>query len=135
MSIQLTITTPERVTLDQTVEQVSIPTKLGYITVLPHHIPLVAQVVPGELIVKSAGKEETFAVAGGFVEVLPDKVTILADIAERPEEIDVRLAEEARARAEKLRAEKQVDSEEYAGLTAVIERELTRIKIAHKKKH
>lgn len=135
MSISLTITTPERIVLTEQVDSVTIPTTLGYITVLPHHIPLVAQVTPGELTYRSSAGEVSLVVAGGFTEVLPDSVTILADVAERPEEIDIRLVEEARERAEKLRAEKQTDSEEYAALTALIERELTRLKIARKKKH
>ncbi len=132
--MRLIITTPERTVLDHVVDQVSIPTAQGYITVLPHHIPLVAQVVAGELISKSGTAEESLIVAGGFVQVLGDSVTVLADIAERPEEVDIKLVEEARERAKKLLAEQDFDSVEYAALSAQLERELVRIKLARKRK-
>lgn len=134
MTIHLTITTPERTTLKETVDSVSIPTSLGYITVLPHHIPLVAQVAAGELIYRSGSAEESLIVAGGFVQVLGDSVTILADIAERPEEVDIKLVEEAHERAQKLLAEQDFDSVEYATFAAQLERELTRLRIARKRR-
>ncbi|MFA5359083.1 MAG: F0F1 ATP synthase subunit epsilon [Patescibacteria group bacterium] len=133
--IKFEITTPERKVYSQEVDQVTIPTVQGEITVLPGHIPLVSAVLPGELRTVKDGEEAIFAIAGGFIEVLPDKVTILADSAEYAEEIDEKRAEEAKARAEKLLSEKRFDSEEFAALSAQIERELVRIKVAKKKKY
>ncbi|MCD4705619.1 F0F1 ATP synthase subunit epsilon [bacterium] len=128
------IVTPEKTVLKEKINQVTIPTKDGEITVLPNHIPLVSILVPGEIILKKENKDFSIAVSGGFVEVLVDKVVILADTAERAEEIDERRAEEARKRAEKIKKEKTVDSREFVALSAKIEKELARIKVARKRK-
>ncbi len=133
--IQFKITTPEREVYNDLVDQVTIPTTKGEITVLPEHIPLVAVLAPGELRLLKGKEEVSFAVAGGFIEVLPDKVTILADSADLAEEIDEQAAEEARQRALELQKEKKMDAEEFAALSARIERELARIKVARKKRY
>jgi len=134
--IKFQITTPERVVYSEEVEQITIPTKDGEITVLPGHLPLVSSLMPGELRAVKDGQESSMAVAGGFVEVMPDQVVILADSAEHAEEIDLEKAEEARKKAEKLREEaQQMDAEEFAALTAKIEKEFARTKVARKKKY
>jgi len=78
------------------------PGSEGVLGILPHHAPLLTTLIYGVLVVKQAGKEEAFTIAGGIMEVLPDKVTVLADVGERVEEIDVARAEDAKARAEEL---------------------------------
>jgi len=105
-------------------------TKSGEITVLPNHIPLVSSLQPGVIhIKKKNGEDEIISISGGFLEVLKDKVVILADAAERAEEIDLARAEEGRLRAEELK--KQARSGEqvnFAEINASLERELARTK-------
>jgi len=138
-SIKLKIVTLEKVVSSDTVSQVSLDTKMGQITILPNHLPLVAELVPGEIIVKKSTKggetEEWMAVSGGFVEVLPDAVVILADTAEYAAEIDQARAEEARAKAEELLKEKMVDSKEYAYVAAKLQKELARLRVVRKRKN
>ncbi|OGG87649.1 ATP synthase F1 subunit epsilon [Candidatus Kuenenbacteria bacterium RIFCSPHIGHO2_02_FULL_39_13] len=137
-SIKLKIVTPEKVVLSDTVAQVSLDTKMGQITILPNHLPLVAELVPGEIIVKKSAKgreqESWVAVSGGFVEVLPDTVVVLADTAEYAAEIDQARAEEARIKAEELLKEKMVDSEEYAYVAAKLQKELARLRVVRRRR-
>lgn len=133
-TIQFEIVTPERELLKEQVTQVTVPTKSGEITVLPNHIPLVSVLVPGVIEVKLAnGNYEVMSVSGGFIEVLKDKVVILADTAERAEEIDISRAEEARARAEKTRENlERFDQEQFADIAAKISKELARSRAANR---
>ena len=133
--IKIEITTPERKVFSEEANQVSIPTQMWEITILPEHIPLVAVLIPGELRILKDKEEVLMAVSGGFVEVLPNKVTILADSAEHAEEIDEKRAEEARTRALELQKEKSFDDQEFAALSAKIEKELARLKVVRKKKY
>lgn len=133
-TIKFEIVTPEKTVFKKDINQITIPTKDGEITVLPNHIPLISVLVPGEIIIKKDGESFSIAVSGGFVEVSIDKVVILADTAERAEEIDEKRAEEAKKRAEKIKTEKTVDSREFASLSAKIKKELARIKVARKRK-
>ncbi len=134
--IKLKIVTPEKVVLSEEVAQVSVQTKMGQITVLPNHLPLVAELSAGEIIVKQkADKEDWMAVSGGFIEVLPDQVVILADTAEYAEEIDEQRAEEAKRKAEQLLKEKVADSEDYAMVAAKLQKELARLRVVRKRKH
>ena len=129
--IKFKIVTPERTVFEDEIDQVTLPTQEGEITVLPEHIPLIAVLVPGELVIKQNGKEVAMAVSGGMVEVRKNELTILADTAERAEEIDLARAEEARQKAEKLKDEKiRMDETEYAAVAALMERNLARIKVA-----
>src|SRR5215475_13724863 len=100
-TFQLEIVTPEKKVVDTTAEEVQIPGKNGYLGVLPGHAPLITELSVGEITFRAQGKEEHLAVAWGFAEVLPEKVTILAESAERPQEIDATRAREAKERAEK----------------------------------
>src|ERR687895_1635223 len=97
--IDLQIVTPDRLLVQEQVDEVQIPGSEGYFGVLPGHTPLLATLAVGELWYRK-GQEKTYlAIAGGFAEVLPDRVTILAQLAERAEDIDVERAESARTRA------------------------------------
>lgn len=133
--IKLKIVTPEKVVFTDEVKQLSVSTVLGQITVLPNHLPLISQLSPGEIVVKHADKEESvMAVFGGFIEVLVNEVIILADRAEYAADIDEQRAEEAKKRAEEALKEKHLDSEEFAMLTANLEKELNRLKVSRKYK-
>lgn len=133
--LKLKIVTPEKILFEETVSQVSISTVMGEITILPNHIPLVSKLAPGEIVVKKdKGEEGLMAVSGGFVEVLPDQVIILADTAEYAEDIDEERAEEARKKAEEVLKTKVADAEGFAMFTAKMEKELARLKVARKYK-
>lgn len=128
------LTTPERVAVRAKIRQVSIPTTEGEITVLPDHLPLVAPIQAGELrLVDDAGEEMLLAVSGGFVTVHPgNRIAILADTAERAEELDFKAIEEAMKRAEQVLAEKHDDTERFADATAHLAREMARWKVVRK---
>lgn len=105
----------------------------GQLGILPKHAPLMTVLAPGEVVVKREGQPDlSFAVSGGWMEVRPDKVNILARTAERFDEIDLQRAEAARARAEKLLAEKP-PREERAGLEMALKRSHIRLKVAQRK--
>lgn len=130
------------VTIEGTVEaadatSVTIPTADGEITVLPEHTPLVSVLIPGVLTVRtgeSGGKEKHVAVSGGFVQVTTASVTILADTAERADDIDVRRAEAARKRAEEAMA-KQHEREDLVDASAELQKHLARLRAAELVKH
>lgn len=126
------LVTPERVVLREEVDQVTLPTPDGEITILPHHIPLVTLVAAGELRLKHGSEETPLAVHGGYLEVQGNLVRLLTDAAERAEEIDEQRAEEARQRAEKLKEEYAQDDVKFAEATALLERSLARLRIAKK---
>ena len=133
MSIHFKIVTPERVVYEAEIDQITLPTKDGEITILPNHIPLVSALQAGEMILKQGSEVHPLAVSGGLVEVQKgSQVTVLADTAERINEIDEKRAEEARERARKLLTEKHLDAEQYAYLAGKIEKEMARLKVAQK---
>ena len=99
-SFKLEIVTPEKKVVDTVAEEVQIPGKSGYLGVLPGHAPLITELAVGEITYREAATEQKLAVAWGFAEVLPDKVTILAETAEKPSDIDVERARKAKQRAE-----------------------------------
>jgi F-type H+-transporting ATPase subunit epsilon len=98
MPIKLEIVTPERLVFDETVDAVTLPGSEGELGILPHHAPLVSTLGVGELRIRSGGQEEYFAIAGGFVQVLPDKVVVMAETADIASEIDLEKAAEGPAR-------------------------------------
>ena len=131
--IHFKIATPERVLLDTTAESLTLPTEMGEITVLANHIPLVANLVAGEIKYKHQGKTDFFAVSGGVIEVRKgDEVVVLADTAEFGHEIDLKRAEEARDRAKRLMGEKVSDPKIFQDAAAAFGRNLARIRVAHK---
>jgi F-type H+-transporting ATPase subunit epsilon len=130
--INFKITTPEKVVYKANVDSITLPTKEGEITILPKHIPLISILKPGEIKVVSGNEVDFISVSGGFIEVLSTKVVILADTAERSEEIDVSRAEVAMQRAKELRDQRRVDAKEFVMLSAQIEKELARIRVGKK---
>jgi len=135
-SIELVIVTPERQLLRQTVAEVTLPGGDGCLGVLPGHAPLITELGIGELTyrAKSASEAELLAIISGFAEVLGDRVTVLAEIAERPEEIDMARAEEAKKRAEQRLATASSDPNMDWGRAAIaLQRSLIRIQVARKR--
>jgi len=130
------IVTPDGVIYEDDITQVSIPTETGEITILPKHIPLVSVLKAGEMRIKKDDYVVELAVSTGILEVRPNgEISVLAETAERAEHIDIERAEEARKRAEKLLEEyKDVEDVAYIRLVAKIEKELARIRVAHKYK-
>ena len=120
-TFQLEIVTPEKMVVRDFAEECQIPGKNGYLGILPGHAPLITELGVGEITYRKEGDTRHLAVAWGFAEVLPDKVTILAETAERAEEIDVNRAREARQRAQELltSASAEVD---YSRAGAALER-------------
>ena len=128
-SIELEIVTPDRLIVHEQVDEVEIPGSEGYFGVLPGHTPLLASLAVGELWYRK-GQEKTFlAIAFGFAEVLPDRVTILAQLGERAEEIDVARAEEARKRAEERLTQTKAEID-YDRARAALMKSLTRLQVA-----
>ncbi len=131
-TLQLEIVTPERLVEKDTVQEVQVPGKNGYLGILPGHAPLISELGVGEITYKADGMPYYIAVAWGFVEVLPDKVTILAETAERAEDIDVERARKSKQRAEeRLRsASAEVD---YQRALNALDRANVRLDVAQKK--
>ncbi len=99
-TFHLEIVTPERMIVSEDAEEMQIPGKSGYLGILPGHAPLITELSAGELSYRAGGQSHRYAVAWGFAEVLPEKVTVLAESAERPEDIDVNRAQEQKRTAE-----------------------------------
>lgn len=130
--IRLDIVTAERQVFSEEVDVVVAPGIEGELAILPHHAPLMTALQPGELRVRRGGEEFSLAVSGGFLEVRPDRVTILADAAERAEEIDIARAEEAKRRAEEeLGRSAEVDG---ARAEAALRRSMIRLKVGEKRR-
>lgn len=106
---------------------VTIPTGMGEITVLAHHIPLLSTVEPGTVIIRTKDDELLFAVSRGVIQVANENVRILSDIADRAESLEEDAIELARARAEELRTARRGDEEAFAEATATLEREIARL--------
>lgn len=134
-SFTLIIATPEREVYRDTVDSVSIPTVDGEITVLPNHIPLSTILKHGELTIRKGSEARPYAVSGGFIEVQPHQLVILADTAEHLEEIDEQRAQEAIELAKKKKEEMREDHVDYALVTGKLERDLNRLKLVRKYKH
>ncbi len=129
-TIKFEVVTPERIVLKQFVSQVTVPTEDGEITVLPEHIPLVSILKPGVIEMRlDDGSLEIMSVSGGFLEVMRDKIVILADTAERAEELDEKRIEEARARAEERKKDiESLDERQFANIAVQLEKEMARLK-------
>ncbi len=131
-TFKLEIVTPEKKVVDTTAEEIQIPGKNGYLGVLPGHAPLITELAVGEIKYCENAKELRLAVAWGFAEVLPDKVTILAESAERPAEIDVARASKAKERAEQLLTSGDTSVDVERALDA-LHRAETRLEVAPNK--
>jgi len=128
------LTTPERIVEKKEIDGATLPTQEGEITVLPGHIPLVGNLKPGVVTLQVGDEREYLAVSGGFIEVQSDgRLIVLADTAERAEELDMEKIEEARERARKALEEKRdLDDVASAAAIAALERELARERTARK---
>jgi len=127
------IITPEKIVYRDEIDSLTLPTQEGQITILPEHIPLVTMIVPGEIIIKKNNDFHHIAVMKGFLETSQNHIKILTDAAELAEEIDDRRAEEAKLRAKKAKAQATTNIE-IAEATVALERALTRIKVAQRKR-
>ncbi len=131
--IRLDIVTAERLVFSDEVDIVVAPGAEGELAVLPHHAPLMTTLRPGELLVRQGAEEHSLVITGGFLEVRPDRVTVLADAAERADEIDADRAEEAKRRAEE-RIAGRVDDADLVLAEAALRRSLIRLKVAEKRR-
>ena len=131
-TLKLEIVTPEARTYSDDVEMVTLPGVEGEMGVYPQHVPLMTQLVPGEIIVRKDGQDIFLAVGEGFVEVTAERVAILTDMAIRSENIDEVKAEEARKRAEARLAEK-LNDEETAVITASLAQSVAQLSV--KRRH
>lgn len=131
--IQLKIATPEKLILQEEVDQVTLPTKKGEITILPNHIPLIAELEFGELLAQKGEVDIPFAIWGGVVEIKNNCVVVLADVAEFAKDIVLEKVEEAKHKAEELKQKRgEFTEEEYTDLIYGYERELARLGVAKK---
>ncbi|HLZ90938.1 MAG TPA: F0F1 ATP synthase subunit epsilon [Candidatus Acidoferrum sp.] len=135
-SIELIVVTPERQLLRQTVVEVTLPGADGCLGILPGHAPLITELGIGEMTYRAkAGEAGHLAIISGFAEILGDRVTALAETAERPEEIDVARAEEAKKRAEERLNKAASDPEVDWGRAAIaLQRSLIRIQVGRKRR-
>ena len=130
-TIQLEIVTPERLVINEAVEYIEIPGQTGYLGVLPGHAPLITELAPGELSYRTGNQTKRLAVAWGFAEVLQTKVTILAESAEKAEEIDTARAEAAKKKAEADLEKSGLEGNEEA--EKALQRAQARLDVAGKK--
>lgn len=132
MPIQLDIVTAEKLVFSASVDMVNAPTVDGRVGILPRHAPLLTMLAPGILDIVIGSERTPFAVSGGFMEVLPDHVTILADTVERADEIDEVRAERARQIAEERRKDAQTERDQLLA-EAKLRKELVRLRVAQMK--
>ena len=132
--LRLDIVTAERAVYSDEVDMVIASGVLGQLGILPRHAPLMTMLEPGELIAKKGSDEFGLVVSGGFLEVRPDRVIVLADTAERVEEIDIARAEEAMRRAEKHLVEKHAPGVDAARAEAALRRSLIRLKVVRRRR-
>ncbi len=130
--ILLDIVTAERVVYSEEVDIVIAPGVEGELGILPHHAPLMTTLQEGELRVRKGGEEFSLAISGGFLEVRPDRVIVLADTAERVEEIDVSRAEAAKQRAEQRLVDKRAPGLDEARVETALRRAMARLTVVEK---
>jgi F-type H+-transporting ATPase subunit epsilon len=133
MPLLLEIVTPERQAYSDTVDSVVCPGTEGEIGVLPHHAPLLSTLGLGELRIRKGNQEESFAIAGGFLQVRPDKVVVMAELADLASEIDLEAAEAARREAERAIEQGFEEPADLARARAAMERALLRIRVAERR--
>ena len=132
-TLKLEIVTPEAKAYSEDVEMVTLPGAEGEMGIYPQHVPLLTQIVPGELVVRKDGRDFFLAIGEGFVEITGDRVAIMADMAIRAENIDEAKAEEARQKAE-ARLSEHLDDEEAAVAKAALARSIAQLK-AKRRRH
>jgi F-type H+-transporting ATPase subunit epsilon len=131
-SFQLEIVTPEKLVVKDTAVEVQIPGRNGYIGVLPGHAPLITELGAGEISYRAGGQLHRFSLAWGFAEILPDRVTVLAETVERADEIDVSRAQQSLTKAEESLKSAQTE-EDCSKATGKIRRAQARIEVAQNK--
>jgi len=131
-TLKLEIVTPDSKTYSEDVEMVTLPGVEGEMGVYPLHVPLMTQIVAGEVIARKDGRDYFLAIGGGFVEITADRVAILTDMAIRAENIDEAKAEEARRRAEARLAE-HIDDEEAAMVSAALAHSLAQLQVKRRR--
>jgi len=131
-TLKLDIVTPEAVTFSGDVEMVILPASEGEMGVYPQHVPLMTQLVPGELVVRKEGRDLYLAVGDGFVEITNDHVAVLTDMAVPADQIDEAKAEEARRRAEARLAE-HIDDEETAVVHAALANSIAQLAVKRRR--
>ena len=134
MPLLLEIVTPERLAYSETVDAVNLPGIEGELGVLPHHAPLVSMLGVGELRIRKGGAEESFAIVGGFLQVRPDRVVVMAETADMASEIDLEKAQEARRDAERvIEGGARTDGADLAAARAALQQALLRIRVAERR--
>ena len=133
MPLQLEIVTPERLAFSDTVDSVQLPGSEGELGVLPHHAPLISTLGVGELRIRKGGSEESFAIVGGFLQVRPDKVVVMAETADMSSEIDLEKAQEARREAERALESGYHEGADLSAARAALQQALLRIRVAERR--
>jgi F-type H+-transporting ATPase subunit epsilon len=133
MPLHLEIVTPEKLAYQDDVDSVQLPGSEGELGVLPHHAPLITTLGAGELRLRKGGEEESFAIVGGFLQVLPDKVVVMAETADLASEIDLEKAQEARRQAEQAIETGFVEGADLAAARASLQASLIRIRVAERR--
>ena len=133
MPLRLEIVTPETLAFEDDVDSVVLPGSQGELGVLPHHAPLVSTLGVGELRIRKGANEEAFAIAGGFLQVLPDKVVVMAETADMASEIDVEKAEAARREAERALESGYVEGADLSAARASLQQALLRLRVAERR--
>ncbi|MEX0621673.1 MAG: ATP synthase F1 subunit epsilon [Candidatus Woykebacteria bacterium] len=134
--MKIEIVTPEKIAYSDEADLISLPTPEGEITVLPGHVSLVTQLLPGEITAKRGSQYIILASGGGFAKISKDKVSVVTDLAQRPEEIDERAAEEARKRAEEALTERErLSEEEFALVAASLQKALAQLRVKRRHRH
>jgi F-type H+-transporting ATPase subunit epsilon len=128
-TFQIEIVTPEKMVVKDVAEEMQLPGANGYLGILPGHAPLVTELAVGEISYRKGADTRRLAVAWGFAEVLPDRVTVLAEVCERADEIDVARAEKAKVRAEQQLASSD-PATDYAEAQASLQKSETRLQVA-----
>ena len=134
MPLHLEIVTPERLAYEGDVDSVVCPGIEGELGILPHHAPLLTTLGFGELRIRTGGQEESFAIAGGFLQVRPDKVVVMAETADVASEIDLEASEQARRHAEAALAEGFTEPADLARARASMQRALLHIRVAERRR-
>jgi F-type H+-transporting ATPase subunit epsilon len=133
MPLQLEIVTPEKLAYQGEVDSVQLPGSEGELGVLPHHAPLISTLGAGELRLRKGGEDEFFAIVGGFLQVLPDKVVVMAETADMASDIDLEKAQEARRQAEQALETGYVEGADLAAARASLQAALLRIRVAERR--
>ena len=135
MPLQLDIVTPEKMAYSDEVDAVTLPGSEGELGVLPHHAPLISTLGAGELVLRKGGTEESFAIVGGFLQVLPDRVVVMAETADMASEIDLERAQAARREAEQALEGGFVEGADLSAARAQLQAALSRIRVAERRQH